>query len=65
MFYYDYEEMEEKIVKNTRVFERWGSVFVTILLVSPIIYTFAIAPDTFNMSWNEGRGGDFFSHLHF
>ena len=53
--------MEEKIVKNTGVFERQSSVFVTILLVSPIIYTFAIAPDTFNMSWNEGRGGFLFA----
>ena len=32
-----------------------------LLLVSPIIYTLIIAPDTFNMSWNEGRGGFLFA----
>ncbi len=34
---------------------------VIVLLASPIIYTLIIAPDTFNMSWNEGRGGFLFA----
>ncbi len=53
--------MEEKIVKDSSLFVRYNSIIITILLVSPIIYTFAIAPDTFNMSWNEGRGGFLFA----
>ncbi|MEM2759241.1 MAG: thaumarchaeosortase [Nitrososphaerales archaeon] len=53
--------MEEKLVKDNNVFAKYSSVIVTILLVTPIIYTFAIAPDTFNMSWNEGRGGFLFA----
>ncbi|MFQ5941371.1 MAG: thaumarchaeosortase [Nitrososphaerales archaeon] len=53
--------MEEKVVKDSSLFARHSSIFATILLVSPIIYTFAIAPDTFNMSWNQGRGGFLFA----
>ncbi len=52
--------MEEKIVKNS-VFVRYNNIIITLLLISPIIYTFAIAPETFNMSWNEGRGGFLFA----
>lgn len=52
--------MEEKLVKDS-LFGRYTSIIITILLVSPIIFTFAIAPDTFNMSWNEGRGGFLFA----
>ena len=52
--------MEEKIVKDS-VFGRYNNIVITLLLISPIIYTFAIAPETFNMSWNEGRGGFLFA----
>jgi thaumarchaeosortase len=52
--------MEEKTVKDS-VFEKNSSIIVTALLVAPILYTLAIAPDTFNMSWNEGRGGFLFA----
>jgi len=31
------------------------------LLASPIIYTLILYADTFNMSWNEGRGGFLFA----
>ncbi len=31
------------------------------LIASPIIYTLILYPDTFNMSWNEGRGGFLFA----
>lgn len=53
--------MEEKLVRDSSLFVRHNSIIVTLLLVSPIIYTFAIAPDTFSMSWNEGRGGFLFA----
>lgn len=53
--------MEEKAVKDKSMFVRYNSILVTILLISPIIYTFAIAPNTFHMSWNEGRGGFLFA----
>ena len=53
--------MEEKTIRDSGIFQKNGSLFVTLLLVSPILYTAAIAPDTFNMSWNEGRGGFLFA----
>ncbi|MCS6768490.1 MAG: thaumarchaeosortase [Candidatus Nitrosocaldus sp.] len=34
---------------------------ILILLASPVLYTIAIAPDTFQMGWNEGRGGFLFA----
>lgn len=49
------------MIKGSNVFARNTSIIATLLLVSPIIYTFAIAPDTFNMSWNQGRGGFLFA----
>jgi len=53
--------MEEKVVRDSNLFVRHNSIIITLLLISPIIYTFAIAPDTFSMSWNEGRGGFLFA----
>jgi len=38
-----------------------SSVAVTIVLVLPIIFTLAIYPNSFNLSWNEGRGGFIFA----
>ncbi|MFQ5970064.1 MAG: thaumarchaeosortase, partial [Nitrososphaerales archaeon] len=43
------------------IFQKYSSIIVTLLLVSPILYTFALAPDTFSMSWNQGRGGFLFA----
>ncbi|MFN4336164.1 MAG: thaumarchaeosortase [Candidatus Nitrosocaldus sp.] len=34
---------------------------ILILLASPVLYTITIAPDTFQMGWNEGRGGFLFA----
>ena len=45
-----------------RLTQRVDDIYIIIaLLASPIIYTLIIAPDTFNMSWNEGRGGFLFA----
>jgi thaumarchaeosortase len=52
--------MEEKILRDSGLFAKHNSTLVTLLLVSPIIYTLIISPDTFSMSWNEGRGGFLF-----
>ncbi len=53
--------MEEKTVKGKGLLHKDSSLIVTALLVSPILYTLVIAPDTFNMSWNQGRGGFLFA----
>ncbi len=36
-------------------------LIVIIILLSPIVYTLAVAPNTYSMSWNEGRGGFLFA----
>ncbi len=53
--------MEQKTFRNSDTLHRRNSYIATLLLVSPILYTLATAPDTFNMSWNEGRGGFLFA----
>ncbi len=37
------------------------SIAVTLALIAPIIFTMVAYPDTFSLSWNEGRGGFIFA----
>lgn len=38
-----------------------ASVAITLALVAPIIFTLVAYPDSFSLSWNEGRGGFIFA----
>jgi thaumarchaeosortase len=38
-----------------------SSIAATLILISPILYTLVAYPDTFILSWNEGRGGFLFA----
>ncbi|AFU58828.1 hypothetical protein Ngar_c18960 [Candidatus Nitrososphaera gargensis Ga9.2] len=38
-----------------------SSIAATIILIVPIIYTIIVYPDSFSLSWNEGRGGFLFA----
>jgi thaumarchaeosortase len=38
-----------------------SSLAATLILISPILYTLVAYPDTFILSWNEGRGGFLFA----
>jgi thaumarchaeosortase len=38
-----------------------SSIAATLILIVPIIYTLAVYSDTFNLSWNQGRGGFLFA----
>jgi thaumarchaeosortase len=38
-----------------------SSIAATLILVAPILYTLVAYPDTFTLSWNEGRGGFLFA----
>lgn len=38
-----------------------SSIVATIVLIAPIIFTLVAYPDTFSLSWNEGRGGFLFA----
>jgi thaumarchaeosortase len=45
--------------KNTFVFN--SSLAVIVVLVFPILFTLIAYPDTFSLSWNQGRGGFLFA----
>jgi thaumarchaeosortase len=38
-----------------------SGIAATLILVSPILFTLLVSPDTFVLSWNEGRGGFLFA----
>lgn len=38
-----------------------SSIVATLILISPILYTLVAYPETFILSWNEGRGGFLFA----
>lgn len=38
-----------------------SSIAVTLALIAPIIFTLIVYPDSFSLSWNEGRGGFLFA----
>jgi thaumarchaeosortase len=38
-----------------------SSITATLILVSPILFTLFVYPETFTLSWNEGRGGFLFA----
>jgi thaumarchaeosortase len=43
------------------IFGLSSSIVATLILVSPILFTLIAYPDTFILSWNEGRGGFLFA----
>jgi len=36
-------------------------IFAILIIASPILFTLAVFPDTFSLSWNQGRGGFLFA----
>jgi thaumarchaeosortase len=38
-----------------------SSIMATLVLIAPLIYTLAAYPDSFSLSWNQGRGGFLFA----
>ena len=46
---------------NYTIFGINSSIATTLVLIVPIIYTLAAYPDSFSLSWNEGRGGFLFA----
>jgi thaumarchaeosortase len=38
-----------------------SSIVATLILIAPILFTLVAYPDTFTLSWNEGRGGFLFA----
>ncbi|MEM2139654.1 MAG: thaumarchaeosortase [Nitrososphaera sp.] len=50
-----------KAASPPAIFGVHPSIAVTLALIAPIIFTMAAYPDTFSLSWNEGRGGFIFA----
>ncbi len=48
-------------IANHTIFGINSSIAATIILITPIIFTLVAYPDTFSLSWNEGRGGFLFA----
>jgi len=47
--------------KDNRFFDLNPNIAVILVLVWPILFSLVAYPSTFNLSWNEGRGGFFFA----
>jgi thaumarchaeosortase len=47
--------------QNYTIFGVNSSIAATIILIVPILFTLVAYPDTFSLSWNEGRGGFLFA----
>ena len=43
------------------VFGLSSSIVATLILISPILFTLFVYPNSFILSWNEGRGGFLFA----
>lgn len=46
---------------NTTIFRFNSSLTVIAILIAPILFTIIVYPNTFNLSWNQGRGGFLFA----
>lgn len=46
---------------DSTIFGVSSGIVITLILISPILFTLFAYPDTFILSWNEGRGGFLFA----
>jgi thaumarchaeosortase len=46
---------------DSTIFGVSSSIIGTVILISPILFTLLVYPDSFILSWNEGRGGFLFA----
>jgi len=47
--------------KSNQIFGLSPNIAVILVLVAPILFSMIAYPSTFNLSWNEGRGGFLFA----
>jgi thaumarchaeosortase len=53
--------LSKKSNSNTTIFRFNSSLIVIAILIAPILFTIIVYPNTFNLSWNQGRGGFLFA----
>jgi thaumarchaeosortase len=51
----------KSVVSDSKILGLNSSIVICLILIAPILFTIALYPDTFSMSWNEGRGGFLFA----
>ncbi len=49
------------VISSQQIFGVNSSIAITLVLIAPILFTIVAYPDTFSLSWNEGRGGFLFA----
>lgn len=49
------------VISGQQIFGINSSIAITLVLIAPILFTIVAYPDTFSLSWNEGRGGFLFA----
>jgi thaumarchaeosortase len=52
---------DKTVATGYMIFGINSSIAATLILIAPIIYTLVLYPDTFSLSWNQGRGGFLFA----
>ena len=58
---FDISKLSSSGGKDNRIFGLNPNIAVILVLVGPILFALVVYPSTFNLSWNEGRGGFFFA----
>jgi thaumarchaeosortase len=51
----------KKCTTTTKLFGFCPSLAVILILIAPILFTIILFPNTFSLSWNQGRGGFLFA----
>jgi thaumarchaeosortase len=55
------DNSNKKYTTTTKLFGFNPSLAVILILIAPILFTIIVYPDTFSLSWNQGRGGFLFA----
>ena len=61
MYLFDRKKHSVINVNKHSLFGLNSSIVITLVLICPILFTVRLYPSTFNLSWNEGRGGFLFA----
>jgi len=54
-------DLSDKSTANTTIFGFNSSLAVIAVIIAPTLFTIIVYPNTFSLSWNQGRGGFLFA----
>ncbi|HEY9492462.1 MAG TPA: hypothetical protein VIP56_10790, partial [Nitrososphaeraceae archaeon] len=55
------DNSNKKNTITTKLFGFSPGLAVILILIAPILFTLIVFPNTFSLSWNQGRGGFLFA----